>query len=48
MGQQCADVEAHVKSLFSLNEMLVSEVHIDGSDTKLCKCLNPLQKSEGW
>lgn len=31
MGQRRADVDAHVKSLFLLNEMLVSEVHIDGS-----------------
>ena len=31
MGQQRADVEAHVKSLSPLNEMLVSEVHVNGS-----------------
>lgn len=31
MGQQRADVEAPVKSLFPLNEMLLSEVHVDGS-----------------
>jgi len=31
MGQRIADVEAHVKSLSLRNEMLVSEVHVDGS-----------------
>lgn len=31
MGQQHAEVEARVKSLFPLNEVLVSEVHLDGS-----------------
>lgn len=31
MGQQRADVEARVKSLFPLNEVLVSEVHVHGS-----------------
>lgn len=31
MGQWRADVEAHVKSLSPLNEMLVSEVHVNSS-----------------
>lgn len=31
VGQQRADIEAHVKSLSPLNEMLVSEVCVDGS-----------------
>lgn len=31
MRQQHVHVEAHVQSLSPLNEMLVSEVHIDGS-----------------
>lgn len=31
MGQWCANVEACIKSLSPLNEMLVSEVHVNGS-----------------